>query len=589
MSAQPVEKVTSTARDELVIADPIEDGHDEPFDSSVDPAEAPEPVEVRRNAVLSLVIGGSASAIAIAYLGRAVGTGAPLDWLLCALMAALATLFLRGLLDSRTPLLVADELGVRIRLGSQWRGLPWEAMERVMVTPRRGLRDGRLVLRLHHQARAIEGLEGRARRHAALNERLYGAALAVPLGLTTKSNAAADHVIGERLAELAGERAPVLTVLTDPAAVRSGVEAPVSAAPVPAETDDDPGDATGPRRSRWRLRPTVTLRPPSDREEPVAAPERSGEPLGRLARAIPFRVSGRGTRVEERIEELAEIPTASWAPPVAPVTPLARPGDALAPLVIDDFQPQPAYDPVIGPDLAAARSRVGLSVDQLAERTRIRPHVIESIEVDDFTPCGGDFYARGHIRTLARVLGKDPVPLLARFEERYAGAPVSARRVFEAEMSTGLTGSIRSTSGGPNWSLLVGAVLLLVLVWSGARLFADDTNALMENPPPVLNGSAGLTDVYGTPEPGQQTPTVEVVLTAVNAGTAVEVRDGSGELVFGGDLVIGEVKTVRAVPPVTVSADNGGALSVALGGEDLGLLADEIDVPATRTFQAAQD
>ena len=64
-------------------------------------------------------------------------------------------------------------------------------------------------------------------------------------------------------------------------------------------------------------------------------------------------------------------------------------------------------DPVIGPELAAARSRLGLTVDQLADRTRIRPHVIESIEVDDFTPCGGDFYARGHLRTLARVLGLD--------------------------------------------------------------------------------------------------------------------------------------------------------------------------------------
>ena len=56
---------------------------------------------------------------------------------------------------------------------------------------------------------------------------------------------------------------------------------------------------------------------------------------------------------------------------------------------------------------AAARTRVGLTVDELAERTRIRPHVIESIEVDDFAPCGGDFYARGHLRTLARVLGRD--------------------------------------------------------------------------------------------------------------------------------------------------------------------------------------
>ena len=83
-------------------------------------------------------------------------------------------------------------------------------------------------------------------------------------------------------------------------------------------------------------------------------------------------------------------------------------GDPVEPLVIDDFVTEPANDPVIGPELAAARTRVGLSVDELADRTRIRPHVIESIEVDDFVPCGGDFYARGHLRTLARVLGTRP-------------------------------------------------------------------------------------------------------------------------------------------------------------------------------------
>ena len=72
---------------------------------------------------------------------------------------------------------------------------------------------------------------------------------------------------------------------------------------------------------------------------------------------------------------------------------------------------------MIGPQLAAARERLRLSVDQLADRTRIRPHVIEAIEIDDFAPCGGDFYARGHLRTLARVLGVDVAPLLATYDD----------------------------------------------------------------------------------------------------------------------------------------------------------------------------
>ena len=59
--------------------------------------------------------------------------------------------------------------------------------------------------------------------------------------------------------------------------------------------------------------------------------------------------------------------------------------------------------------------------------------MIEALEIDDFLPCGGDFYARGHLRTLARVLGLDAAPLPETYAERYADAPVDPRRVFEAE------------------------------------------------------------------------------------------------------------------------------------------------------------
>ncbi len=192
------------------------------------------------------------------------------------------------------------------------------------------------------------------------------------------------------------------------------------------------------------------------------------------------------------------------------VRPISTLGDPVEPLVIDDYATEPAYDPVIGPELTAARTRLGLSVDDLAERTRIRPHVIESIEVDDFAPCGGDFYARGHLRTLARILGKDPEPLLRMFEEKYATAPINARRVFEAELATGMTGSMRATVGGPSWTLLLGVALTLILVWGVLRLFSTDP---VEVPTPLIHGAAV---VGSAPEslpgtvPGPAAPTLLV-------------------------------------------------------------------------------
>lgn len=70
----------------------------------------------------------------------------------------------------------------------------------------------------------------------------------------------------------------------------------------------------------------------------------------------------------------------------------------------------------IGGALAEARTEAGLTVTQVSERTRIRETIIRGIERDDYSACGGDYYARGHIRAIARVVGTDPVPLIEEYD-----------------------------------------------------------------------------------------------------------------------------------------------------------------------------
>jgi hypothetical protein len=73
----------------------------------------------------------------------------------------------------------------------------------------------------------------------------------------------------------------------------------------------------------------------------------------------------------------------------------------------------------VGEALAEARSRAGLSVDQLSERTRIRKTVIRSIETDDFDACGGDLFVRGYVRALASAVGLDPRPLIREYNRAH--------------------------------------------------------------------------------------------------------------------------------------------------------------------------
>jgi helix-turn-helix protein len=90
----------------------------------------------------------------------------------------------------------------------------------------------------------------------------------------------------------------------------------------------------------------------------------------------------------------------------------------------------------IGEALVQARQRAGLSVAQVSERTRIRETIIRGIEDDDYSACGGDFYARGHIRAIAKVVGTDSEPLIREYDTRHRAPGVVAAVSLEELVAT---------------------------------------------------------------------------------------------------------------------------------------------------------
>ena len=80
----------------------------------------------------------------------------------------------------------------------------------------------------------------------------------------------------------------------------------------------------------------------------------------------------------------------------------------------------------IGENLAQARCRAGLSVTEVSRRTRIRETIIRGIEHDDYSACGGDFYARGHIRAIAKAVGTDSGPLIGEYDAAHRAPPAAA-------------------------------------------------------------------------------------------------------------------------------------------------------------------
>jgi hypothetical protein len=105
----------------------------------------------------------------------------------------------------------------------------------------------------------------------------------------------------------------------------------------------------------------------------------------------------------------------------------------------------------IGGALAEARTEAGLTITQVSERTRIRETIIRGIERDDYSACGGDYYARGHIRAIARVVGTDPVPLIEEYDAAHMPPEPAAPDPGRADgLGWRIPGLHRISHGGPD-------------------------------------------------------------------------------------------------------------------------------------------
>ena len=122
----------------------------------------------------------------------------------------------------------------------------------------------------------------------------------------------------------------------------------------------------------------------------------------------------------------------------------------------------------IGATLAAARRHAGLSVGDVSQRTRVRENIIESIEQDDYAACGGDFYARGHIRAIAQAVGVDPAPLIEEFDATWRSArEITAAEAFQPSMP--LRARERRRVRG---AAVLGVVVLAVLGFASYKFVA---------------------------------------------------------------------------------------------------------------------
>jgi cytoskeletal protein RodZ len=236
----------------------------------------------------------------------------------------------------------------------------------------------------------------------------------------------------------------------------------------------------------------------------------------------------------------------------------------------------------IGEALAAARTEAGLSVEDVSAATRMRGTVIRAIERDDFRLCGGDFYARGHIRNIAHVVGVDPEPLIRQFDSAYANeedGAAPASKVFEAETST-----TKPERRGPNWTAAMAAVLVALVAFGVFQVVHNSGSgrqAAHHTPPPTPSPTVTTQPTsQPTPPPSTTTPSAPpsgavamngvTVVLKVSDLCWVTARASDGTDLFSANMQPGTEKIFTDPQKITLVLGNSGGVNLTVNGRDLG-------------------
>lgn len=224
----------------------------------------------------------------------------------------------------------------------------------------------------------------------------------------------------------------------------------------------------------------------------------------------------------------------------------------------------------IGDALAAARREAGLTITQVSQRTCIRETIVRGIERGDYSACGGDFYARGHIRSISRAVGLDPDELVREYDATQAAPQqITAADVFQPFTPVKLKERRR-----PNWSLVLVAGLIVVAGVVGFRFYRS------HNPSAPSRPTASTQPDHQHKKAAHHTTTPVVhntphhlritLIATAGSITWAQLTSASGAQLFQGDLGAPngpQRKTWTFKHSVTVQLGNPGGAVLYLNGK----------------------
>ena len=240
---------------------------------------------------------------------------------------------------------------------------------------------------------------------------------------------------------------------------------------------------------------------------------------------------------------------------------------------------------ILGSVIAKARKDAGFSIEELAQATNLRVTLLREIENDDFSHCGGDIYARGHVRNLAKILKADEKEFMHLYDEKQG----IEKRTLEDLLVEYNVMRQPTEARKLSWKVMVAISVASLGIVGIAQFFFTGTSTLELPPAIVVETAVPTPSAAATQSPtpsaaATQSPTqspeaqpsaqssfstgtgVEVVVTATRAKSWLFVSDASGRTLFSGLISKGTSKIFTSGLRLDLKVGNAGGIDVQVNG-----------------------
>ena len=228
----------------------------------------------------------------------------------------------------------------------------------------------------------------------------------------------------------------------------------------------------------------------------------------------------------------------------------------------------------LGQFMQGARESAGLSIDELAEVTSIRVGLIKEMEKNNFIHCGGDTYARGHLRNIAAKISVEPQTLIDLYNEEHS---TESRKIHDMLVENNVAKIPTEKKSISPKSLAIASVVVLAAIAVGQIIISNSATTVtpVATPSPTVTStpspSTSATEV--TPAPSVSATSdangeMKLTISATRGSSNIHVVAG-GKTLYQDPIFQGDTKTFSAPNSISIYLSNAGDLDLTLNGEKL--------------------